>query len=181
MRAADHVARIKKLRKSDLIGMLQQLVAGKTLSGWPDGKAFEHLILRAFEIEGAEVTWPFSVRRDGQELEQIDGAVRDDGLSCLVEAKHWAEKVDYTTIAKLRAQLNRRPSQVIGSVFSASGYTAPAKVLAQFTASPNVLLWELDDIEYGLKNRAMRKGLQAKFRHAVEHGFTDYSLLVEAL
>jgi hypothetical protein len=52
-------------------------------------------------------------------------------------------------------------------------------VLAQFATPINVLLWDADDIEYGLTKRAMRSGLQKKFRHAIEHGFSDYSLLAE--
>ncbi|NJM49276.1 MAG: hypothetical protein HC860_26425 [Alkalinema sp. RU_4_3] len=53
--------------------------------GWDPGKAFEYLVIRAFELEGAAVTYPFSVNLGGTIVEQIDGAIYSDGLSCLVE------------------------------------------------------------------------------------------------
>ena len=144
------------------------------------GKAFEHLVLRAFELEGAEVTWPFPVRLEGQQVEEIDGAVRDAGLVCLLEMKDHDKRIDFNPISKLRSVLARRPSQAIGSIFSIEGFTRPAKVLAQFSTPINVLLWNADDIEYGLTRKAMRIGLQTKFRHAVEQGIPDYNLQLEA-
>ena len=44
-------------------------------------------MLRAFELDGAEVVWPFEVRVQGELSEQIDGAIYAKGLSCLVESK----------------------------------------------------------------------------------------------
>lgn len=42
---------------------------------WESGKLLEYAILRAFELEGAEVTYPYSVELQGEEVEQIDGAI----------------------------------------------------------------------------------------------------------
>jgi hypothetical protein len=176
----EYIRKIKQLKKpADVARMYRQLKSGDSLSDWPAGKAFEYLVLRAFEMEGAEITWPFSVRWEGNELEQIDGAVQDGGLFCLLEMKDYQKSINFDAIAKLRSRLARRPTQAMGAIFSMHGFTDPAKVLAQFATPINVLLWDADDIEYGLTRRAMRTGLQKKFRHAIEHGFSDYSLQTE--
>lgn len=57
----------------------QQKFSGKS---WDPGKAFEYLILRAFEFEGAEVRWPFSVELGGENVEELDGVIYTDGLAC---------------------------------------------------------------------------------------------------
>ncbi|MFY0522996.1 restriction endonuclease [Archangium gephyra] len=150
-KSEEYIRKIKRIKKpADITRMYRQLQSGTSLRDWPEGKAFEYLVLRAFELEGAEVTWPFSVRRDGKELEQIDGAVQDGGLYCLLEMKQYKDSIDFDAIAKLRARLARRPTQAMGAIFSIRGFTDPAKVLAQFSTPINVLLWDADDIEYGL-------------------------------
>ena len=60
---------------------------------WNKGKLFEYLVLRAFELYGATVTYPFSVdtpsfdRDTSTILEQIDGAISLNGLYTLIECK----------------------------------------------------------------------------------------------
>ena len=73
---------------------------------------FEHLILRAFELDGATVRWPFEVSFGDSVVEQIDGAVYAGCLSCLVEAKDSTAPVDVAVLAKLRNQLARRPAGI---------------------------------------------------------------------
>ena len=53
----------------------------------PPRSPLEYLVIRAFEVEGAPVTYPYTVFVGGTVVEQIDGAVYTDGLSCLVECK----------------------------------------------------------------------------------------------
>ncbi|WNG14840.1 restriction endonuclease [Cystobacter fuscus] len=178
----EYILKIKRLKNSKHVTrMYHQLREEHSLSGWPDGRAFEHLILRAFELEGAKVTWPFTVRRKGMNLEQIDGAVRENGSFFLLEMKDYNKTVNFQPIARLRASLARRPSQAMGAVFSIRGFTEEAKVLAQYSTPVNILLWDEDDIEHGLTRGAMRSGLQKKFRHALEHGFSDYNLTMEGI
>ncbi len=57
--------------------------------GWAPGKAFEYLVLRAFELNGADVRWPYTVFLHGQDevIEEIDGSVRVRGLYGLIECK----------------------------------------------------------------------------------------------
>ena len=93
------------------------------MEGWEPGKAFEYLILRAFELEGAVVTWPYVIRlspsETGGDTEQIDGAVYVDGLACIVEAKDTANTTRIEPIAKMRNQLLRRPSSSVGLISAA--------------------------------------------------------------
>ena len=134
-----------------LTNLFHQIRAGRAPDGWPAGKAFEFLVLRAFELEGAEVRWPYEVKLDGEVIEQIDGAIHADGASWLVEAKDQRSPVNVEPIAKLRNQLLRRPAAARGLVFSTSGFTEPAKTLCRFI-SP---------------------------RRVVEEGFPDYDFRVE--
>ena len=149
---------------------------GLTVSGWPPGKAFEYLVLRAFELEGAEVTWPYEVKPDGTVIEQIDGAVYADGLAFLLEVKDHRGNIGPEAIAKLRSQLLRRPSTVVGVVFSKTGFTEAATLLTRYMMYETVLLWEGAELSFALEKGKMREGLKTKFRHAVEHGIPDYRL-----
>ncbi|HZI11836.1 MAG TPA: hypothetical protein VE153_15740, partial [Myxococcus sp.] len=74
-RSADYRERVLALDSTGVYRTWQVVRRGDNLVGWPPGRALEYLILRAFQLEGAEVTWPYEVRRDGVLLEQIDGAV----------------------------------------------------------------------------------------------------------
>ena len=60
------------LKWSELLQLWSQIENGHT-PAWRDGEAFEYLILRAFELEGAEVVWPYTVQIQDTVVEQIDG------------------------------------------------------------------------------------------------------------
>lgn len=51
----------KKWNRKKLLEIWTIIQSGKPLDGWEAGKGFEYLIVRAFEIEGAEVGWPYAV------------------------------------------------------------------------------------------------------------------------
>jgi hypothetical protein len=126
----DYVANIRTKDTPELLNMLTSLSNGVRIPGWPPGIAFEHIVIRAFEIENAIVTWPFKVRQGRRILEQIDGAIYCDGLSCLVESKDYSSAINVEPIAKLRNQLSRRPVGTLGIVFSRTDFTEPSKILA---------------------------------------------------
>lgn len=168
--------RIEEYKSHKALLKLWDQVVKRNTPEWEPGKAFEFLILRAFEIEKADICWPFGVKLDGQVVEQIDGVVYAAGLSCMVEAKAGSDKTAIEPIAKLRNQLLRRPAGVIGSLFSSSGFTDPAFVLSRFLVPQTILLWRPEDLAYCLKRRCMVDGLRRKYRHAVEHGLPDLSL-----
>jgi hypothetical protein len=168
----------------DGLRQLWAAIEDRQTPGWPPGKAFEHLVLRAFQLDGAEVRWPYAVRGVGpvesrEEIEQIDGAVYAKGLWCLVQSKDTEDRVNVQPIAILRNQLLRRPSPAIGLLFSVGGFTSPAQVLAGFLAPQTILLWNRDDIGYCVERQQVRSPLLRKYRACVEEGRADHSLLAE--
>jgi hypothetical protein len=54
---------------------LWQAIISDTVSGWDQGKAFEHLVVRGFELSGLRVEYPYDVPPGGRPIEQIDGLV----------------------------------------------------------------------------------------------------------
>jgi hypothetical protein len=174
---ADYHQRISTYQSTELLALWEEIKLGET-PDWDPGKAFEYLILRAFEIEGSTVTYPFIVQLEGTIVEQIDGAIYTDGLSCLVECKDQDSKIAIDPVAKLRNQLLRRPSGIVGVVFSRSSFTEPMLVLAQYSASQPILLWDQFDLDYTLSHQHMRIGLAKKYRYCVERGLPHYSLSV---
>ena len=134
----------------------------------------EHLVLRAFQLDGAEVVWPYCVSIDGQVVEQIDGMILHAGFTCMVECKDLATDVNIEPLAKLRNQLMRRPAGVIGCVFSSSGFTDPAKTLAKFMAPHAILLWQGPEIAHLLGINTFTEALEAKMRQLIQHGNPDF-------
>lgn len=172
----DYVAKIRRCDKRQLEAMLQQLSGGQPIPGWSRGKAFEHLILRGFEIEGAEVVWPYEVKVERKTVEQIDGAVHCEGLYCLVEAKDYSDPITIEPVAKLRNQLARRPPGALGLIFARNGFTEPAIYLTRMNNPLNVLLWEFEELQTAVNDGAMRRALVTKFKVAVERGTPDYNI-----
>lgn len=172
--------RVKSLDQSGLTTLWEAILERKT-PDWDPGKALEYVIVRAFELEGAEVSYPYSVFFEDEETEQVDGLVHVQGLSCLIECKDILEKANIEPIAKMRNQLLRRPSLTIGSIFSRSGFTDPALVLAQFNAPQTILLWSNDEIDYCIRERFFTKGLVQKFRYCIQHGKPNYNVRVGEL
>lgn len=166
---------IRYATHADLL-TLWRAIAEKATPEWPDGKALEYLVLRAFELEGAQVRWPFRVHVADEEVEQIDGVVYTDGLACLIECKDEAKPVNVEPIAKLRNQLLRRPSATIGIIFASQGFTEPARILAGFVAPQTILLWSGVELSYALQHRFMRAGLLMKYHQCIERALPDYNI-----
>jgi hypothetical protein len=179
-RATDYAARIRLLDWEGLADLWDRSARGQ-VPGWPPGKAFEYLILRAFELDGATVRWPFEVTLHDSVIEQIDGAVYAGYLSCLVEVKDSTSAVDVAVLAKLRAQLARRPAGVIGAVFSRTGFTNSAYALAGYFAPQTVLLWSGDEVEECLRQESIAVTLLAKYRECVEKGAPQANDVVRVL
>ncbi|GIK63665.1 MAG: hypothetical protein BroJett018_14590 [Chloroflexota bacterium] len=177
MSAEEYEKKIASYNRNDLI-TLWDAIKENNAPDWQAGKALEYLVLRAFQLEGAEVRWPYSVHYGKQEIEQIDGVIYLDYLICVIECKDQKEPVSVEPIAKLRNQLTRRPSSVFGVLFSRSGFTDPAITLAQFISTQTILIWNGDEISYALEKGYMKEGLIRKYRHHVEYGFIDYDIRV---
>ena len=169
-REEEYVARARALQPRQLLDFWSRLMQSPTVEDWEPGRALEYFILRAFELEGARVVWPYT-----NELEQVDGALYVDGLSCIVECKHWSSLIDVTPIARLKLRLDRRPPGTLGLMFGVPGFTSKATEEVQLNPVRNVLLWEGSDITWALK-RGLRIALNAKWRQAVENGLLLYDL-----
>lgn len=175
----EYKIKIQRNQRQGLIRLWNRIIADNT-PGWENGKAFEFMILRAFELEGATIRWPYSVAMFGQNVEQIDGAIHFDdiGISVLTEFKDYSRNLNIEPMAKLRNQLLRRPSNAIGSVFSTEGFTEPALILSQFSAPQTILLWERNHIDHCLRNGTFKVGLIKKYRHAIEEGFPNFDVTI---
>ncbi len=104
---AEYKQRITNYAHTHLLELWQQIQIGET-PDWDAGKALEYLVLRAFELEEASVTYPYTIQTGGTLIEQIDGAVYCDGFACLVECKDQNDNVSIAPVAKLRNQLLRK-------------------------------------------------------------------------
>ncbi len=90
--AAEYEARIQQLDWSGLRSLWENIVRRDT-PDWEPGRAFEYLVLRAFQLDGARVRWPYSIELEDEVVEQIDGAVHWGRLSCLVESKDTSYRI----------------------------------------------------------------------------------------
>jgi Restriction endonuclease len=173
--AAEYQRRIETYDRVQLLDLWTQIQACDT-PNWEAGKALEYLIIRAFQLEGADVTYPYSTAIAGTVLEQIDGAVYSDGLSCLVECKDQTSNVAIEPVAKLRSQLLRRPAGAIGIVFSTTEFTEATQILAQHNSNQAILLWDGTEIDYALNHQRLRTGLMQKYRYCVERALPNFKI-----
>lgn len=176
----EYVNLIQQFQRPQLITLWQQITARDT-PGWEKGKAFEFLVLRAFELEGAVIRWPYSVKLLDEEVEQIDGAVhfKDINLSIIIECKDYILKVNIEPIAKLRNQLLRRPSTTIGSIFITGEFTRTAIILTQFLTPQTILLWERGNIEFCLRKGSFRENFLKKYHWAIETGDPNFNVILD--
>ncbi|HLM68691.1 MAG TPA: restriction endonuclease [Longimicrobium sp.] len=175
---ADYIDRIRRMDWHALRRLWVEIETGSP-NGWPAGKALEHLVLRAFELSGATVRWPYGVSIDGAIVEQIDGAVHVRGLSCIVECKDTVEPTNTDAIARLRNQLLRRPAGAVGLMFSRAGFTPAAVAQSNFMAPQAILLWDGEEIAYLLEHEDFTSALVIKRRHSIEEGTTRIDIRQE--
>ncbi len=164
---------ISKLSYSEVIGLWEMVKADSyDKSFWNNGRILEYLILRAFELEKCSVTYPYTVKEAGVVIEQIDGCIFTPSLSILIECKLYKSNspLSVEPISKLRNQLVRRPSSVVGALFSTSGFTEPALIISKFLAPQTILLWPMRDIDFCFKNQCFTRGMNALYKNSVENG-----------
>jgi len=176
--ADEYQRRIREYDWTQLTTLWENIKNGTTPE-WEPGKALEYLVVRAFELDRADVRWPYSVREQGQEIEQIDGVVYTGGLACLLECKDYGGAVTIEPVAKMRNQLLRRPASTIGAIVSRNGFTEPAVILARYVAPQAIILWDGDDLDRAINKQSMSTYLVRKYRNLVEHGLPNYSIAVE--
>lgn len=170
----EYIRRIEKLSWKDLLALWQGIKSGQT-PGWQEGKALEHLVIRAFRLSKLEADYPYDVPPGGKAIEQIDGLVYLEALIFLIECKD-RKTVEIEAIAKLRNQLLRRPDTTFGCVFTPDRFTTPALILTDFSVPHRILLWSGIEIEDCLRRRDFAATLLEKYRHLCKYGLTDHSL-----
>jgi hypothetical protein len=173
--AAQNEQMIARMRYPGLMRLWDQILAKGTAPAWDPGKALEYLVLRAFQLEGAFVTWPYQISAGKGTIEQIDGVVYVEGIACILECKDHADRMDYDAIAVLRDQINRRPAGTFGSCISTSGFTVTALQLVTY-GRQEIAVWTKEDLDYALRRRKMLLGLHAKYRWCVESAMPDLDL-----
>lgn len=170
---------IKTFNRKELLSLWNSI---KHRTEKSDGKEMEFLFLRAFELEKAEVVWPYlvydTVGSSKQILEQIDGVIYSDGMSFLVESKDRRDKSDFTLISEFRDKVCKRPGGTMGIFFSKNGVTPPAITKLE-NQMQFVLLWEGAELDSPLKEGCMREGLIEKYRFSVEQGHPYFNLLLK--
>ncbi|MGO8673340.1 MAG: restriction endonuclease [Capsulimonadaceae bacterium] len=180
MATTDEYRRLIQRQSHDgLVRMWNLLRNGESPQGWAPGKALEFVLLRAFQLEGAGVEWPYSVYAARKEIEQVDGAVRVDQAWFLLEAKDHADAVDVEPIAKLRSQLLRRPFAAMGLVFAKNGFTDPALIVTTHTSPKSILLWAGDEFDWELRHRVVVPALTHKYRRAILYGSPEFDARTE--
>jgi hypothetical protein len=147
---------------------------GTTDPEWDQGKAFEYFVIRAFELSGLRVEYPYDVPPGGNPIEQIDGMVLLGPIPFLIECKD-RESVDVDPIAKLHHQLSRRPPLTMACVFTTGKYTAQALTHSDLCNPQQITLWSKRDIDLALGDRDFEKMLVKKFRDLYMFGLTDHS------
>ncbi len=153
---------------------LYSQVVMKDTPDWEQGKLFEYMIMRAFELSGSEMKYPYSISIEGQEIEQIDGIVYVNEGTFFVECKS-SGKLNIEPIAKLRNQILRRPLGTFGMLISLDGFTSPSLILSQYLIPPQLLLWYKQDIDFAIRKRDICWVLKEKYKALVEYGISDYT------
>ncbi len=166
-------ARARGLSWDDLRSLWAQIKMGVT-DDWDEGKALEHLVIRAFELSKLRVEYPYDVPPGGMLLEQIDGLVFLREVPFLIECKD-QDKIDVEPIAKLYSKLLRRPPVAMGCVFTRGKYTSPALTLSDHMIPNRMILWSGDDVETALARRDFRGALREKYHNLCMYGLTDHS------
>lgn len=160
---------------------LWQAIMNKDTLGWDKGKALEYLVVRMFELSGATVRYPYSVYEDKKQIEQIDGVIHYNHLSCVLECKDQAEPVNFEPIAKLRSQLMRRGVTTLGCIFSMSNFTESALILTKTLNPQVILLWYPEEIELCIARQDIIKALVRKHHYYVERGKLDTNISITGL
>ncbi len=69
-----YISTVEKMGWEELADLWEQIKAG-TAVGWAEGKALEHLVVRAFRLSQLTAEYPFDVPPGGRAFEEIDGMV----------------------------------------------------------------------------------------------------------
>lgn len=112
------------------------------------GRDFEKEVAGFLREAGFEVTLDPAVARP----RQTDLYAKADGIELLIEAKNQQRKVDVSDIDDIRARLNRAPTDIVGVIFTTSGFTKGALRAIEQNRTREVLAFAKEEVE-GLRER----------------------------
>jgi hypothetical protein len=154
---------------------VERKFAGQSLTAEQAGDVFERWLLEAFRLSGMVGHYAFRVpfRGSGSTREQIDGLLFDGWAGFLIESKFWTKKVDFGPIALLDFAVGTRPVGTLGLFFSGFGYTAAALESAQLLRPIRVLLFDQEDLDWALDEKALKgssatKGFRGRMAEMVK-------------
>jgi len=172
-KAIEYEGRARGMSWADLRSLWEEIKGGNT-PDWEVGKALEYLVVRAFELSGLRVEYPYDVPPGGKPLEQIDGLVYLNSQAFLLECKD-RDANDVLAIAKLQHQLLRRPVTTFGCVFVSGRFTEQALISADYAIPHRIMLWSGASIEAALKRQDFAAALWEKYHQLCMYGLTDHS------
>lgn len=145
-----------------------QRIKNKKTSKWSSGKALEYMLVRAFDLSGAEVVYPYN-NNVLTAQEQFDGFVfvKELGAGFLIECKDWQVNVPFDELAKLHGRLSYRTSSTYGIFLSRTGFTASAVEMMYMMHPHNILLWSFNEIDECFKNHKFLEALKYKYQYAM--------------
>jgi hypothetical protein len=171
--------RAERWSRKDLVALWEKIREREKIQDWADGRTLEYIVMRAFQLDGARIRWPYGVTYPQKfgTMEQNDGLVYCAGRAFLMECKDLSEPAAIEAIAKLRFRLEGRPPGTMGVLVSIRNFTVPTEVFAQFATPLNVLLWGRADLDLALRNDGwMTHVLEQKLEYSIEEGLPTYSL-----
>lgn len=171
---------INKIRTYDW-GKLRKLwngIKSGNTPGWASGKALEYLFVRAFDLEKAEVVYPYCNNLLHSQ-EQFDGFifVSDLGSGFIVECKDWKSPVAFDELSKLHGRLLYRSPSTYGIFVSKSGFTLSAMELMYMLNPHKILLWTFNDIDECFKHHKFIKALKYKYHYAMMTANNNISVI----
>jgi hypothetical protein len=171
-KALEYKARARGLSWEGLRALWEQIQAGETQE-WDQGRAFEHLVVRGFELSGLRVEYAYDVPPEGRTIEQIDGIVFLGDTPFLIECKD-RDGVDIVAVAKMRNQLLRRPFVTMGCVLITGEFTEPALILAGLAVPHQITLWAGDDIHAAVDANDFKTALEKKYNDLCMYGLITF-------
>lgn len=159
------IAKIRSYNWSKLLKLWKDIKAGNTPT-WASGKALEYMFVRAFDLNNAQVAFPYS-NKLLQSQEQFDGFVYLSflGSGFIVECKDWSTPVSFDELSKLHGRLLYRTPSTYGIFVSKTGFTPSAMELLHLLSPHKILLWTFNDIDECFKNHKFVKALAYKYHY----------------
>jgi hypothetical protein len=142
------------------------------------GYIFERWVIEAFRLSGYETEpgWNVPGLKNSSTREQIDGLVLDGWQAFLVESKFREKGVGFDPIALLHGQVSQRPPGCLGLLFSAFGFTIPARESALLHQPLRALLFNGYNLIEGMgSEESWRRMLKKTWVQAVKYGDPFYA------